>query len=965
MRRALLTGAVLLFLAAPASAKFDPSFSWTTIETQHFLVHYHQGGEETARKAAAIAEDVHARLVPRIKWEPKQKTRLVLVDAMDEANGMASPMPYNQMIIFLTQPLSEPGFGTVSHDDWLRLVITHEYAHVLQLDMVNGGLGGVFQTLFGRIYFPNMFQPVWMTEGLATYEETELTSGGRGRSPGAEMVLRMAVLEGPFPSLGQAAVFPDSWPAGQVPYLFGESFSRFIADRYGRDKLAEISTTYSGRGLPFLVDSTGRRVLKSTYGKLWREWKEELTIRFGMAAEKVKAAGLTASAPLTSRGHVNAAPAFSPDGKRIAYSTANNDEFPSIRIMDRDGGNDRALVENVFPRSASGDGLAWSADGSRLYFTRIEVQKNTNYYSDIYFYDVKKEKLRRLTRGLRARDPHPSPDGKRIVFVVNSLGRTRLAIADLPQDRRKQISPERVAYVTDWSSNQYASPRFSPDGSRIAVSVWQPGGNRDLWILDSAGTKLAELARDRALEGAPAWSSDGKHLYFSSDRTGIFNLHAYEVGTGKIFQITNVLGGAFTPAVSPDGQAIAFSSYSAKGHDIHTLVVDPSQWRVAAAYRDPYPRVEYADVPVDASTRPYSPLSTIYPRFWLPWFGYSSPSGVLVGGLTFGMDAVQRHQYFATGLYGPKNGRTWYEFDYFYDGFYPTFHIKASDTDITHSDLPADTSFTVIDYTERQKTYGLSMILPLIRTRSQHSLTIGYRWRELSALTSVAGFTTGFQPAEGILASGRAVYQYSNAQRYGFSISPEDGRTIELGYERLDRSLGSDYELHKYTADWSEFIGFPWKHHVLLARAFAGSSIGDVLPQRAFQLGGDTLGDIALSIDEQDVYLRGYPVNSFRGNKAALGSLEYRFPLWNLEAGWGSKPVFLRRMHGAVFFEAGNAWDGIFHKSDLKRSVGAEVRLDADLAYYLPVTFRVVVAAGLEEEGEAGVYFGLWIPVAL
>jgi len=82
----LLFSSVLLWAAA-AHAKFDPSFVWTTLETPHFLIHYHQGGEEIAKRAAVIAEDVHARLVPRIKWEPKEKTRLVLVDAMDEANG--------------------------------------------------------------------------------------------------------------------------------------------------------------------------------------------------------------------------------------------------------------------------------------------------------------------------------------------------------------------------------------------------------------------------------------------------------------------------------------------------------------------------------------------------------------------------------------------------------------------------------------------------------------------------------------------------------------------------------------------------------------------------------------------------------------------------------------------------------------------------------------------------------------
>ena len=51
-----------------------------------------------------------------------------------------------------------PGFGLTAYDDWLRLVITHEYTHVLQLDMVNGGPETV-QKVLGRIYFPNMFQP--------------------------------------------------------------------------------------------------------------------------------------------------------------------------------------------------------------------------------------------------------------------------------------------------------------------------------------------------------------------------------------------------------------------------------------------------------------------------------------------------------------------------------------------------------------------------------------------------------------------------------------------------------------------------------------------------------------------------------------------------------------------------------------------------------------------------------------
>jgi Tol biopolymer transport system component len=955
----------IVFIGLPSSplAKFDPSFTWTTIETPHFLIHFHQGGEKIAKRTAQVAEDVHTRLVPRIKWEPKQKTHIVLVDATDESNGMSTPLPYNQMLLFLTQPVGELGFGTTSYDEWMQLLITHEYTHILHLDMVSGGLGGLFQTIFGRIYFPNWFQPEWLIEGLATYEETEQTLGGRGRSPGSEMVLRMAVLEGPFPGLSQMTVFPDTWPSGQVPYLFGESFTRSIAGKYGRDKLADISMTYSGRWFPFLVNSTARRVLDTDYARLWGEWENSLAEKYRTQQAGIQARGMTPSTQLTRKGYDTISPAFSPDGKQVAYLVANGDEFPGIYVMNADGSGDRKLIDSVFPMN-SGDNLAWSPDSGRIYYTKAEVQRNTDYYDDLYYYDLSKNQEVRITDMLRARDPFPSPDGRQLVFVTNRMGRTRLATADISDAHSLPVRPSEVAFLTDESRNQYAAPRFSPDGSKIAVCLQQPGGFRDIWILDSQGKKIGEVSHDRAIEGAPAWSPDGKYLYFSSDRTGVFNLYAYEIETKKLFQVTNVLGGAFTPSPSPDGKTLAFSSYSAKGYDIHTMNLDPSSWTSAEPYKDPYPVARYEEKQVETSTSPYSPLSTIAPRFWLPWFGYSHESGTLGGFFTFGVDVVQHHRYFASGLYGPKTSRIWYVFDYLYDGLYPTLHLAASDTDVTYGGFFTDPLGNTMTYVERDKSYGLSVIIPLIKTETQHSLDIGYRWKEISPLTKLPPWPgyAGPEPAEGVLASGRFSYIYNSARRYDFSISPEDGRTIELGYERFDKSLGSDFEFNKYTADWHEYVNLPWKHQVLLVRAFAGISTGETVPQGAFQLGGDSPGDITIPVDMQSVYLRGYPENAFRGQKAGLISLEYRFPITNIERGSGSTPFFFRRLHGAVFAESGNAWDGTFYSSDLKRSVGAEARIDLYFSYHIPITLRLVLAKGLDEKGETNVNLGLWMP---
>ena len=159
-RPAIAAALAALLAAAPAAARLDPAHRWRTIDTPHFSVHFHEGCDALAERAAAIAETAHAQLAPRVGWEPRGRTQLILSDDEDDAAGWATPYPYNQMLVSTASPLGELGLGATRFDDWLRLVITHEYTHVLQMDMLNGGLGSVMRPIFGRLYFPNAHQPI-------------------------------------------------------------------------------------------------------------------------------------------------------------------------------------------------------------------------------------------------------------------------------------------------------------------------------------------------------------------------------------------------------------------------------------------------------------------------------------------------------------------------------------------------------------------------------------------------------------------------------------------------------------------------------------------------------------------------------------------------------------------------------------------------------------------------------------
>jgi hypothetical protein len=71
---------------------------------------------------------------------------------------------------------------------------------------------------------------------------------------------------------------------------------------------------------------------------------------------------------------------------------------------------------------------------------------------------------------------------------------------------------------------------------------------------------------------------------------------------------------------------------------------------------------------------------------------------------------------------------------------------------------------------------------------------------------------------------------------------------------------------------------------------------------------------------------------------------DYRFPLWTLERGVGTVPVFFRTIHAAVFADAGHAWTGAFRSAEVRVAAGLELSLDAVLGYTLPVTFTTGVA---------------------
>src|SRR5206468_3055449 len=127
---------------------------------------------------------------------------------------------------------------------------------------------------------------------------------------------------------------------------------------------------------------------------------------------------------------------------------------------------------------------------------------------------------------------------------------------------------------------------------------------------------LRRLTADRALDVDPRYSPDGRYLYFCSDRTGVYNLYAFEVESGRLWQVTNVVGGVFDPAISPDGRQAVYVGFVADGWRLERIDLDPARWRPA---REPLLERPDSIAPEGGAglpSRPYRPWETAWPHRW-------------------------------------------------------------------------------------------------------------------------------------------------------------------------------------------------------------------------------------------------------------------------------------------------------------------------------------------------------------
>jgi hypothetical protein len=910
--RAVVTAlCVAAAFCQPVSAanRYDPRLRFRSITTPRFTIYFHQGEQQLAHRLAAIVEEVADRMTRQI-GTANGRVHVILVGQNDLPNGWAVPAPYNMIEITAAAPSGESPIGNT--DDWLRLVFSHEYTHIVHLDKARGWIGGL-RDVFGRapLLYPNLFLPLWQIEGIATYNESVLTGEGRVPAGDFRFIIDRAAAERRFDPIDRANGGLVDWPGGAAQYAYGAYFHQYLADRFGPDSIARLADDTSGR-VPYFGARAFRKVFGRSLGALWDDF--EADTRAHVRDETSN------RARLTRHGFSVGAPAFSRSG-RLFYSIVNPHGFPALMELPRDGSPPRQVASRYL-------GNRVATAGELLVFDQIEIVNNVALQSDLYTVADNGGPVRRLTEHARAADPDVSPDGRTIVCTIQSADRRALATMSWPGSG--ELGKPDVLLADE--STHYASPRWSPDGQSIAAERRRVGGPSEIVIVNAVTRQPRTLVSSNdARNVTPFWLSS-RTILFASDRNGEpFGIYAADIATGATRKLTGAGISAQSPVVSPDGRDIVFVGYTADGSDLFSLPLASAVWTdvadATASARAP------ATPPVVSATvadTVYRPWRTLAPQFWTPVIE-SDKGEVSAGAATAGVDALGRHAYWTTLAWAPTRLHPDWSVGYVYDRWWPRLFATVSDNTDPWRDGEVRT---------REVNAGALFVTRRVR-RTHSALATFYASSEAFECAPCAN------PVDMVIRRRalRLGWSFDNTRSYGYSVSRESGTVLRVTGETAPEALGSDAGTGAMTFDGRAYHHIGWQHAVLALRAAGASAWGDSRARRVFSAAGagPETGDFEFGTGAVGL-LRGLDTDAVVGHHALVGNVDYRFPLRSVQRGIGTVPLFFRTIHAAVFADAGQAWNDTFRASDVRFSVGGEFSLDAVVGYALPVTFATGVA---------------------
>jgi hypothetical protein len=577
-----------------------------------------------------------------------------------------------------------------------------------------------------------------------------------------------------------------------------------------------------------------------------------------------------------------------------------------------------------------------------------------------------------LTRRMRGRNPDWSHDGSKLVFVGETNGLNQLFILELGDDPEKYTwqktfvnrengllkgsgnkSEKRIVQYLGRNlkqvlvfadGRQIYHPRWSPDDRSILFDTATDYG-RDLGEYHINSREFELILNGKEEERYPVFSGQENVIYYSSSRSGIYNIYRWDRNNGYQVPLTNVVGGAMMADVNKQGE-IVYSNYDSLGYHIYILSdtgsIDPDNAKYEENYISGLPVKNFDDAAVpERKVSGYKNSFTgmhILPRLLID-YGTVKPGFYMITN-----DVLDK-----MSLFTAADINTNLDYD-LYGGFeyrqlFPTLFLEAYN-------LNANIEDTIGIQTGKESqiiNQDINFNLTEVQLGARFDFPEGFNWRTAFVLSIYNATIRWFDPFAGIpvtfryrYLNGRALQVHLQVDRIKLDrfrdISPGGGRYLSVffSWESNDfltdfdptTAIGAEiferYTYQKWELDWEEYFTNPLvRSHTFSARVRAGY-INEPVDDFFHLFAGGFIG------------MKGYSYYSIEGTRKFITTLTYRLPI-SRNLNWRFATLYFDKLYFGVFYDYGNAWvEDHPELKDFKRDIGFQLRLECFTNYLFP-----------------------------